>query len=115
MALADALNRTTPRDSDLGLKRVSAAGLVASVLPTGSLFALEHESQDRRIMINQVLGSPINSGIARLYVRMGGPNPSIRKAISPGAGVHFGVGDDRILWKHEADGIDRSVTLWLAP
>ena len=31
---------TTPRDNDLGLKRVSTAGIAVSLLPNGSVFAI---------------------------------------------------------------------------
>ena len=67
---------TTPRDSDLGCRQIAnRMGLSASVLPNGSLFAIEHESERRRIMLNQVLGSPVHGGIGRLYLRIGGEQP----------------------------------------
>ena len=110
--MAIGLSWTTPRDSDLGLKRVSsAAGIAASLLPNGSVFAIEHESQGGRIMINQLLGSPVGGGIARLYLRLGGAEPSTSEA----AKARFGVAADHILWEDGAAGIDRRVTLWLAP
>src|SRR6185369_10127237 len=110
--MALGLSWTTPRDNDLGLKRVSsAAGIAVSLLPNGSVFAIEHESQGGRIMINQQLGSPVGGGIARLYLRLGGAEPSISEA----AKARCGVAADRILWEEGAAGIDRRVTLWLAP
>jgi cellobiose phosphorylase len=115
MALPDALSSKTPRDGDLGLMQIGAAGLAASVLSNGSLFAIEHESQNTRIMINQVLGSPISGGIGRLYMRMGGPRSSIINVIGSGAGVRFGAAEDRIVWEGEAEGIGHNATLWLAP
>ena len=115
MAFPDALSWTTPRDIDLGLKRIGAAGLTASVLPNGSLFAIEHESQDLRVMINQVLGSPIGGGIGRLYIRIGGPKSSISKATGCGTGVYFGAAEDRIVWEREAGELTYRATLWLAP
>ena len=110
--MAIGLSWTTPRDSDLGLKRVSsAAGIAASLLPNGSVFAIEHESQGGRIMINQLLGSPVGGGISRLYLRLGGAEPSISEA----AKARCGVAEGCIVWEDVAAGIDRRVTLWLAP
>ena len=62
-------------------------------------------------MINQLLGSPVGGGIARLYLRLGGAEPSTNEA----AKARFGVAADHILWEDGAAGIDRRVTLWLAP
>src|SRR5688572_29637272 len=115
MALADALSWTTPRDRDLGLKRIGVAGLTASVLPNGSLFALEHESGGVRIMINQVLGSQISGGIARFYLRIGGAQARIARMTGSDAGVRFGAAEDRIVWMGEAEGLEHRATLWLAP
>ena len=64
---------TTPREGDLGCLSVrNKAGLIASVLPNGSVFAIEHVSERGSIMLNQVPGSPIHGGIARIYLRVGG-------------------------------------------
>ena len=44
MTRSGARTCTTPRDGDLGLRRVAnATGLAVSALPNGSLFAIEHE------------------------------------------------------------------------
>ena len=37
-------------------------------------------------MINQTLASPIANGMARLYLRVGGPQPKILPVIGPEAG-----------------------------
>ena len=78
----------TPRQDDLGLTRiVNGPGLSISLLPSGAIFAIEHAEASRRIMINQTLASPIANGMARLYLRVGGPEPAILPVIGPEAGL----------------------------
>ncbi len=112
---------TAPRDDDLDLRLIAnAAGLAITVLPTGSLFAIEHQHERSRIMLNQVLGSPLDGGIGRLYLRIGGPEPRIVR-IGPGGRGRFGLGGsgplgaagDRIVWEGESFGLQHRVTLWL--
>ena len=79
---------TTPRRDDLGLVQITnSAGISISLLPSGAIFAIEHADPKRRIMINQVLGSPIANGMGRLYLRVGGPEPAILPLIGPGGGA----------------------------
>jgi len=62
--MTDSDARTLPRDGDLGLVRIAnGSGLSVSVLPNGCLFAIEYGDESGRVMINQVLGSPIAGGI----------------------------------------------------
>ena len=69
---------TTPRDSDLGLRRLeNSVGLSISALPNGCIFAIEHKATGGSTMLNQVLGSPVGGGIARFYLRTGRPAPHI--------------------------------------
>jgi cellobiose phosphorylase len=114
IAPCDPFSWATPRDADLGLQRIGA-GLTASVLPNGSLFAIEHESRDARIMINQVLGSPLAGGIARVYVRVGGAQPRIDRVTGCGAGMRFGAAADRVVWEGGSAALSHRATLWLAP
>ncbi len=77
---------TTPRDSDLGLRRLAnSAGLSISVLPNGCIFAIEHQNAGGCTLLNQVLGSPIDGGTARVYLRTGGAAPLIAQVLGPGA------------------------------
>jgi cellobiose phosphorylase len=116
MTLAPIRSFTTPRDGDLGLRQIAnSVGLTASVLPNGSLFTIGHASERGRIMINQVPGSPVDGGIARLYVRTGGADPQIIEIVGPHAGFRFGVGADRFVWEGETEGLGHRATLWLAP
>ena len=61
----------TPRERDLGLNQIeNSAGIAISVLPNGCIFSIEHRRPGGATMINQLLGSPIDGGIARLYLRI---------------------------------------------
>ena len=107
---------TTPRRDDLGLVQIAnSAGVSVSLLPSGAIFAIEHVDAKRRIMINQVLASPIANGIGRLFLRTGGPEPAILPVIGPEAGLRVGASDDRVVWEGEESGVSHRVTLWLHP
>lgn len=104
--------RTTPRDSDLGLARIAnRTGLAASVLANGPVFAIEHVDSDRRIMINQLLGSPVDRGIGCLYARVRGRE--LVPVMGYGA-VRLGTSDDVIEWAGETALIAYRTTLKFA-
>ena len=106
----------TPRLENLDATRiVNGPGLSISLLPSGAIFAIEHSAASRRIMINQTLASPIANGMARLYLRIGGPEPAILPVIGPEAGLRVGASDDRFVWEGEQSGLSHRVTLWLHP
>jgi hypothetical protein len=93
-------NWATPRDNNLGLYRIeNRAGLTISVLPNGCIFALEHRREDATTIINQLLGSPVDGGIARLYLRIGGAAPISVAAAGPGAKGRFAAAGDRFVWE----------------
>src|SRR5208282_1831394 len=107
---------TTPHRDDLGLVQIAnSAGVSVSVLPSGSIFAIEHIEPKRRIMINQMLASPIASGMGRFFLRLGGPEPAILPVIGPEAGLRVGGSNDRFVWEGEQAGVSHRVTLWLHP
>lgn len=107
---------TTPRESDLGCRQIAnASGLSASVLPNGSLFAIEHQSERGRIMLNQVPGSPIHGGIGRLYLRVGGSQARMIEIVGPEARFGFGIDKDRFVWEGTSDDLKHRATLWLSP
>jgi 1,2-beta-oligoglucan phosphorylase len=107
---------TTPRRDDLGLAQIAnSAGVSVSVLPSGSIFAIEHIEPKRRIMINQVLASPIASGMGRFFLRTGGPEPAILPVVGPEAGLRVGGSNDRFVWEGDASGVSHRVSLWLHP
>jgi cellobiose phosphorylase len=106
----------TPRESDLGLHRIeNRAGLSISVLPNGCIFAIEHRREDAATMINQLLGSPVEGGIARLYLRIGGAAPVSVEAAGSGAKGRFGAAADSFVWEGETSGLRHRVTLSLHP
>src|SRR5260221_11170638 len=110
--IADPIRRT-PREADLGLRTVSnESGLSLSVLPNGCLFAIEDRRENGTVMINQVLGSALAGGIARLYLCVG---PHIVQAVGPAAAVEFGAAPDRFVWAGESASVRHEVTLVLDP
>src|SRR5580692_6478370 len=107
---------TTPRRDELDLLRIAnGSGLSVSVLPSGAIFAIEHTQANRRIVINQTLALPIGDGMARLYLRVGGLQPTILSVIGPQAPLRVGSSDDRYVWEGEESGVRHRVTLWLHP
>jgi 1,2-beta-oligoglucan phosphorylase len=107
---------TTPREEDLGLTRITnRTGLSISRLPSGAIFALEHSQSEQRIMINQILGSPIAGGMVRLYLRTDGREPMILPVIGPEAPCRIGAADDRFVWEGELGGLRHQVCLWVHP
>ena len=102
-----------PRESVLGLSRIeNAAGLEIAALPNSCVFAIEHDDGRGRVMLNQMLGSPLGGSIGRILLRNEG---GCVEAMGPGAAVRFGVGADRFVWAGEAEGLAHRVTLWLHP
>src|SRR5437660_6597848 len=116
MSPSDVRSWRTPRERDLGLRCIgNNAGLGISVLPNGSVFAIEHRSDTGAILINQILASPIDGGIGRILLRAGGASPTNIEAVGPHATVGFGVGDDRVVWNGVTRGVRHRVTLRLLP
>ncbi len=114
MASSDVHRWCTPREQDLGLRRLSNnAGLGVSILPNGSVFAIEHRSDDSAILINQVLASPVDGGIGQILLRTGATAPTNIEAVGRGAAVRIGVADDRVTWEGLTRGIRHRVTLRL--
>ena len=106
----------TPRERDLGLRRIgNNAGLGIAVLPNGSVFAIEHRSDSGAILVNQVLASPVDGGIGRLLLRVGGARPTNIEAVGAHANVRLGVTVDRVVWEGVTSGIRHRVTLRLVP
>lgn len=107
---------TTPGVDELGLRRVvNGAGLSISLLPSGSIFAIEHVDKDRRVMLSQVRASPIADGMARLWLRLGGKDAAVTPMIGPHARLQVGAAEDRIVWEGERAHVRHRATLWLAP
>lgn len=117
MASTAARAWTLPREPDLGLRRIdSGSGLSISLLPNGCLFAIEHADAGGRVMINQVLGSPVAGGIGRVVLRVAGAGPAT-EIVGPGArvlcGAAAGAAGGRFVWEGRSGVLRHRVTLWL--
>ncbi len=109
-------NWKTPCERDLGLHQIeNRAGLSISVLPNGCIFALEHRRPGGTTMINQLLGSPIDGGIARLYLRVCSEEQLCVQVIGPGARGRFHAASDWFVWEGEMAGLRHRATLSLHP
>src|SRR5712691_5826066 len=116
MSPSDVRRWRTPRERDLGLRRIANnAGLGISVLPNGAVFAIEHQSDSGAVLINQVLASPIDGGIGRILLRVGSASPTNIEAVGARASVRLGIAVDRIVWEGTTSGIRHRVTLRLLP
>ncbi|BCP51947.1 cellobiose phosphorylase [Kaistia sp. 32K] len=105
----------TPRDGDLGLRVIeNPAGLSISALPNGSLFAITHRDGSQT-MINQILGSPVEGCIGRIWLRVGGASPFVAQLVGPRARVEFTASESQFAWRGETGGIAHRVTLRLDP
>jgi 1,2-beta-oligoglucan phosphorylase len=114
MALRQKTVLTTPRRDDLDLVHIAnRTGFSITVLPNGAVFAMEHAEDSRRIMVNQVLGSPIAGGMGRLVVRGGGVQPLTLAVAGAQADGRTGAAEDRYVWEGEGGGLGYRTTLWL--
>ncbi len=103
---------TTPRDAGLGLRAIeNRAGLAIRALPNGCIFSIEHRYQGGAILINQLLGSPIDGSVQRIYLRIEGEAPV--EIVGPHADIDFGAGSDCFIWAGESLGVRHRVALFL--
>ena len=103
----------TPREH-LGLRRiVNRAGICVSVLPNGSVFAIEHWTNDRAILVNQLLASPLEGGVARIFLRIGGATRSTAEIVGPRADVRLGLAEDCVVWEGDTGHLRHRTTLTL--
>ena len=104
------------RRDHLGSRRiVNHVGICATVLANASVFAIEHLDGASSVLINQLLASPVEGGIARILVRIGGVTPSIAEVVGPRAAVCLGFAEDRVVWEGETSGVRHRATLALQP
>ena len=88
------------------------AGLAIDLLENGALFAIRHGD----VLVNQVLGSPIEGGIGNVYLRSrarGGV--ASFPLLGPGSGSRFRTGPGSATWEGSVEGLDYACTLRLAP
>jgi 1,2-beta-oligoglucan phosphorylase len=105
---------TTPRRDELDLVTiVNRTGLSVSLLPTGAVFAIEHERDGRRILVNQVLGSPVAGGMGQMFIRVGDAQASLVAVAGAQAQGRIGHADDRFVWEGTGAGLHWRTILWL--
>jgi 1,2-beta-oligoglucan phosphorylase len=105
---------STPREDDLGLLSLgNPSGLRISRLPNGAIFTIEAVHANRRILINQTLGSAIAGSMGRLCVRIGGARPMILCAAGGGARAEIAAAADGFVWRGETGGVAHTVSLRL--
>jgi 1,2-beta-oligoglucan phosphorylase len=106
-----------PSEKDLGLLRIeNQAGLSVSLLPNGCIFAIEHRCENTTVMINQILGSPLDGGIGRIFLRANsGATPLCIEIVGPCANVRLLTAEDCFVWEGETEELRHRVTLSLHP
>ena len=87
------------------------AGLTIELLENGSLFAIRHGN----ILVNQVLGSPVEGGLGNIYLRRRSRDGiSFFPLLGPGAPSRFRSSGAGAAWEGSVDGLDYTCTLRLA-
>ena len=87
------------------------AGLSIELLDNGSLFAIRHGD----VLINQVLGSPVEGALGNIYLRRGARSGiSSFPLLGPGSTSRFRVSRHGAAWEGSVDGIRYACTLRLA-
>ncbi|RDJ05835.1 GH36-type glycosyl hydrolase domain-containing protein [Rhizobium grahamii] len=114
--MASAIHRRIqiPRRDRLGLVSLSNdSGLSISLLPNGTLFAIEYNDDFGAMMVNQVFGSPVYGGIGRLYLRISGSQAGVFEIVGPRARISFSRGETAFFWNGQSGDIRHSVQLEL--
>jgi cellobiose phosphorylase len=90
----------------------NSAGVSIELLENGSILAIRHGD----ILVNQVLGSPVEGGIGNVYLRRRSSG-AIRSfpILGPAAPSRFRVSPDTAWWDGSGDDLDYVCTLSLAP
>ncbi|MBV9281516.1 MAG: hypothetical protein JOZ41_15665, partial [Chloroflexi bacterium] len=86
-------------------------GTSFTFLENGAIFAIAH----RGILVNLLLGNPLDGGVVNLYLRRhDGTHLSSFPVIGPRSGSDFRVGDQSASWEGTRDGLSYRCTLRLA-
>lgn len=87
------------------------AGLHFQFLDNGAVFSIRHED----MLINQVLGSPLEGSIGNLHLRLWGEEEiAFFPLRGPGSGSYFSYGRQGVQWRGSHAGIEYICTLRLA-
>ena len=90
----------------------NASGLAIQLLLNGSILAIRHGD----VLVNQVLGSPLEGGIGNVYLRQFGAGEIASvPVIGPASASGFHAFPDRASWVGTAGGLEYVCTLRLAP
>lgn len=89
----------------------NSKGLAFKFLENGSIFSIAHN----KVMINQLLGSPVEGGLGNIYIRRYHQESiSYFPVIGPVSESDFLVGNGVVAWKGQADGLEYICKLQLA-
>ena len=89
----------------------NAAGLAIELLENGSIHAIRHGD----ILVNQVLGSPLEGSLGNLYLRRRTRGGIMSVALlGPASASRFRASTDGAAWEGSFDGLDYVCTLRLA-
>jgi cellobiose phosphorylase len=100
------------RRSDIAAELRNDAGLSIELLANGSVFAIRHGS----ILVNQVLGSPIEGGLGNLYLRRRTrAGVAARPILGPASSSCFRASGEGAAWEGSVEAIEYTCTLRLAP
>lgn len=102
------------RDFQLhALRSTAPGGLTVRALPNGCLYSIETD----RLLVGQVLASPVAGGVHRLYLRVHRAGGGIESAeiVGPGATGRFSPSPDRLAWSGTALGLSYRCTMCLHP
>ncbi len=87
------------------------AGLAIELLENGSVFAIRHGD----ILVNQVLGSPVEGGLGNVYLRRRTRDRvAAVPLLGPASPSRFRASGSGAAWEGSVDGLDYSCTLRLA-
>ncbi len=90
----------------------NAAGVSIELLDNGAVHAIRHGD----ILVNQVLGSPVEGGLGNLYLRRrASTGATFAPLLGPGAAQRFHADADGATWEGSFKGIDYRCALRLHP
>ncbi|HSI99325.1 MAG TPA: cellobiose phosphorylase [Patescibacteria group bacterium] len=90
----------------------SPAGVAIEILANGAIFAIRHGG----VLVNQVLGSPVEGGLGNLYLRRRTrAGVAAVPLLGPASASRLRTSADAATWEGSFDGVDYACTLRLAP
>lgn len=106
------MSPTGDRRPPIAAELRNRTGLAIELLENGSVFAIRHGD----ILVNQVLGSPVEGGIGNVYLRRRTRDGiSAVPLLGPAAPSRFRASSRGAAWEGSVDGLDYACALRLAP